>query len=159
MVVVLDTASFRRLTRGVGMADSCTAIDPALERKCLKLAVDRAGSLIDEWRQTCGCELVEVLINHWEPLKALVVIDAPGALDQRARKRLNQLGFKDTIDKLVVRLACHTADRTIVSDDGHFWDPNPALKGDPAGVTASTLARELDITVMVLATLIQVCHE
>ena len=47
--------------------------------------------------------------------------------------------------------------RTIVSDDSDFWDPDTSRKGDPRGAVATALREELDLTVVVLATLVRAC--
>lgn len=165
MDVVLDTASLHRLlcrprrTRGrIGGRWSLeTPLDEPIRGGRVAVALDRAQGLVSEWEQTCGRELVGVVLARWEPLRGILIIDTPPPLGGRITRRLRCLGFRDTVDKLVLRLALAIRDRVIVSDDSDFWDPRRRdSRGDRNACVARLCRDELQVTVLVLGMLIRV---
>jgi hypothetical protein len=53
----------------------------------------------------------------------LVIVAKDGKIEGALKRRLKELGFEDTVDRLIVRTCLSTTDRRIVSDDSDFWDP------------------------------------
>jgi hypothetical protein len=121
----------------------------------LLLVLDRAGGLESEWVETCGKETVGVILSKWEELKGVTFLPAPHSLHHHITKRLRLLGFSDTIDKLILRLAAVTADHIVVSDDNDFWDPKLTTERGNANAPVTRLCREqLGITIMLLRPLL-----
>ena len=72
------------------------------------------------------------------------------------RKKLRQLKFEDGGDRLVLRIAIVTADRTIVTSDPDFWDPaNKASVGNSNAPVARILKDDEEIRVMTLEALLK----
>jgi hypothetical protein len=125
-----------------------------MRKKMLILVVDIGGGLINEWMQTCGKELIQVLLNRWEGFGAIVMRE-PLNIDRHIFKTLRQLGFIDTIDKLILRLGMACCDHMIVSDDSDFWDPcRPSVRGNKNAPVASICRERLGITILQLTSLI-----
>lgn len=162
MDVVLDSSSLNHLLRsprkrrGGGQEEFECSIDPFINSGKLRLALDPARALVDEWRQTCDSEAVQVLITQWEANNGIFVVDAAGKISPADTKTLKSLGFNDTCDKLVVRIALVTDDRIIVSEDSDFWDPKTkANRGNKNAPVARLLREAMEITVLGLAILIR----
>lgn len=118
------------------------------------VVLDRDLALLDEWRRTNGPELVNAIYEKWYNAQGVAFVNAT-KLHVHVRKRMRQLGFEDTGDKLIVRIANSDTDRNIVSEDGDFWDPaDKKQKGKPGAEVARLLSNELNIT---LHTLGQLC--
>jgi len=87
----------------------------------------------------------------WTDLGGLHYLRSQPSLPPQLRRRLTQLGFSDTIDRLIVAIALCTTDRHIVSEDSDFWDPrDPGRKGDPRAPVATLLDRDATISVRTL---------
>ena len=154
MKVVLDTVSLNQLLLDHSRAALTSLVEPSLKSGALAFVVDRDQALIHEWCRTCGWELVQVLVARWEPMGGFIVPEDVPALERTVARRLRRLGFTGTIDKLVLRLAVATPESRIVSEDGDFWDPDSARRGDPAGRIATLLRDQLNVVVMLLAGLL-----
>lgn len=89
----------------------------------LTFMVDPDRGIIDEWSNTASPEAVAQLVIQWEALGGLRVVRKLGKLDAADSKKLRLMGFDDTIDKLILKVALATDDKIIVSEDGDFWDP------------------------------------
>jgi hypothetical protein len=162
--VVLDTVCLQHLLRRprVRRARSGprskleTTLDGPIQNKSLRLVVDAARGLIGEWEQTCGREVVGVVINRWEIFGGIVVISDVPRIPASVSKRLRHLGFAGTIDRLILRLALGAKDRTVVSNDTDFWDPsNTTRPGDPQAPVARLVRQELSVTVLLLITFVR----
>jgi hypothetical protein len=117
--------------------------------------LDRAGGLQGEWIKTCGEELVAVVITKWDELEGISFADTPAKIHHHIVKKLKVLGFNDTVDKLILRLAVETQDHTIVSDDNDFWDPKSTKKrGKPNAAVARLCREQLGIKITLLAPLL-----
>jgi hypothetical protein len=163
MEVVLDTSALQQLLlkpcKAKGATYSIeTSIDGFIKSRQLVLAVDASGGLIDEWRQTCGREPVQVLVALWESnggLHAVATKDI-AKLAPHIAKELRQYGFDDTIDKLVLKIALALKDKTIVADDGDFWDPrNRHARGRSTAVVARLCRQRLCVTILLLSGLMR----
>jgi hypothetical protein len=164
MEISLDTVCLSKLLRTrattrqprLSTGTSCTVFDDAINRRRLRLAVDVNGALINEWEETCGRELIRVLVAKWEPIDALKVIRRLPSIPYRCRTKLRRLGFVDPIDKLLLKLAIATRERILVSDDSDFWDPaDSAQRGDPRAQIAHICQTELRVSIWLLVTLIR----
>ena len=160
MDIVLDSVSLNHLLRAPRRVRERfseavgTPIDPAIEKGHLRLALDASRGLTSEWAQTCGAEVVHVLITKWESAKGLFVVDQLGKLPTLQRKQLLDFGFTDTCDKLIVKIAIATEGRIIVSDDSDFWDPSTVENyGNKNAPVARLLREDLGITLLVLKSL------
>lgn len=162
MEVVLDTVCMNSLVRrprikGVAQGAKLrfeTSIDPHLESGRLTLCLDDAGGLLDEWRRTCGPEVIQVLITKWE--SAIRTIPNPASLDTSMSRALRQLGFGGAIDKLILRIALCTEDKTVVSNDPHFWNPrDPQERGNHLAPVASLCRDRMGVTVWLLLMLME----
>lgn len=166
MEVVIDTESINRLLRSFKPSrkrrdkralDNLlqTSLDGPIQKKQVVVIVDLAGGLIDEWKRTCGSEYIQVLITRWEPLGGIRAINPVSKIERAVSRQLRQLGFSGTIDRLILRIALSTSDRTVVSEDPDFWDPaNPRSRGDRNAPVASLCCTQLGIKVLLLATLL-----
>ena len=106
-------------------------------------------------RRTCGAEIIGVLAAKWEACDGITVVRDVPRLPNAVARALRQLGFNDTIDKLVLRLSTSTRNRIAVSDDGDFWDPRDAAERGKKSACVARLCREqLDVTVMLLGTVL-----
>ncbi|GAH66670.1 unnamed protein product, partial [marine sediment metagenome] len=88
------------------------------------LVVDDRGGLIGEWFQTCGAEYVKNFLVRWEPFGAVTQVNAINSIGFPFSRQLTQLGFKGTVDRLILRIAIVTDDKTVTSEDSDFWDPS-----------------------------------
>ena len=132
-----------------------TVLHQPLRTGKARLVVDVAGGLIDEWCDTCGREVIQVLVTKWEGFGAVDPV-VPGKVPSHIAKNLRGLGFQDTIDKLILRIALATGDRTVVSDDSDFWDPaQPSKRGQTDAPVARLCRDKLQITVMLLKTFLR----
>ena len=163
VVVVLDTVSLchllrtpRRVKPRDRKASFETALDRPMEEEKLSLALDTTGGLVSEWQQTCGEDVVGVVLTRWVDLNAILYIDKPSKLGTAITKKLRQLGFDDTIDKLILRIAGSTVQRTVVSDDNDFWDPRSTkLRGNRNARVAKFCREELNIVIMLVGPLLK----
>lgn len=167
MEVVLDTVVLSHLLRSprvtVTRADETKRIDGlstitrAMQKRVLRFVLDQQGGLQTEWEQTCGEEAVKQLINHWDQYSGVKLVTPMQSIrPSHASRRLRQLGFDGTIDKLIIRIALALHERIIVSIDPDFWDPSEQRRvGDPAGSVVSLLRNELTITVIILIAFIR----
>ncbi len=162
MEVVIDTVSIHHLLCSLKLSKTSrekeyyeTSLDrPLKEGKCT-LVVDGAGSLIDEWCQTCGPEHIQDLITHWESfaVSALVYKNPVSKLPSLISR---QLRFMGSIDRLILRIAMATSDRIVVSEDSDFWDPAcPGKRGDPNACIAKLCHERLRITILLLEMLLE----
>lgn len=164
MEIVLDTSSFQHLIRFSPSPSAhsrvisnviTTSIDNPLKQGKLTLAIDDKEGLIGEWSSTCGDDCVKVLIDRWAGLGAVNLVTPARSINNPISNKLRQFGFTDTIDKLVLRIAVKTSDRTVVADDGDFWDPaNNSLKGNPNACVAKLCGDSLNIRILLLATML-----
>lgn len=127
-------------------------LSAAVERRRLQVCADLGGGILGEWEKTAKRDVVHQLIVHWQQFKGWQLVEPAKALPYNVARALPGLGFKDTVDKLVLRTACATADRRVVSNDPDFWDPKDkdstgdsdapvaALCRDGLGITVSTLS-------------------
>lgn len=148
MDIVLDTVSLSYLINDHPTSANLFAA-PKQGKYNYRLAVDDNLSLVDEWCQTCGKDIVASLLGQWEPFGGILRV-SPSSIPYQARRKLNQLAFTDTIDKLIIRIALSTVDRTIVSDDCDFWDPDPTKRGSDKGCIALLLRKDLNVRVCLL---------
>jgi hypothetical protein len=124
----------------------------------ITLAVDSQRGLISQWQETCGIEVIKVLITRWEGLGGIFVIENPLRRPKPAiskRLRILCFGLKSPIDTLILRLALTTADRIIVSEDSDFWDPtkpknDSRVLGNPNAPVARLCWEELGVTILLL---------
>lgn len=127
-----------------------------MRQRRIMIALDQTRGLLSEWEQTCGRGVVGPLLARWESLQGILLIDNLPCLDRRITRRLRSLGFQDTIDKVVLRLALAIDGRVVVSDDCDFWDPRkPTSRGDRNACVARLCREQLSVTVMVLGMLVQ----
>jgi hypothetical protein len=119
----------------------------------LILVVDKNLGLISEWERTCGHDARAIIVK-WIDLNYLKMISATPSLPGFAARRLLALGFKDTIDKLILRISLVVVNHTIVSDDPDFWDPrNKNNKGNPHAPVAAFCQETLDVNLLLLGQL------
>lgn len=160
MEIVLDSVSLQHLLRNLepreGSGGYETALDRPMRNGGLILVLDNVGGLEGEWVKTCGKEIVGVVLSKWEELKGVSFIPAPPAIHPHITKQLRILGFTDTIDKLILRLATTTADHVVVSDDNDFWDPKSTTERGNRNAPVTKLCREqLGITITLLRPLLR----
>jgi hypothetical protein len=129
-------------------------LDEPLRLQKITLALDASLGLVSEWEKTCGPD-IKVLVARWGEQGGIILVKNLHNPEQAINRRLQRLGFgRDTIDKLILRIALGTKDRTIVSDDSDFWDPTKPndnrVKGDPKAPVALLCKQELGITILLL---------
>lgn len=124
----------------------------------LQLALDASKGLISEWERTCGPD-IRVLETYWVEQGGIHLVQNPPNYGSAISRRLKILGFGvDTIDKLVLRIALGTKDRTIISDDSDFWDPkkrhNNTAVGNRNAPVAKLCRDELGVTILLFGMLL-----
>lgn len=159
MQVVLDTVVVNHLLRrpaaGRKAASFSTSIDEYIDNGRLTVHVDKDGGIIDEWKDTCGREYIEALMIRWYDAKGLFSVHKPGRIPPATVNKLRQLGFDDTIDKLLLRVALSEVkgitDKIVVSNDSDFWNPaNPNDVGERNAPVAKLLRDEIEVIVYTL---------
>jgi len=117
----------------------------------LIFAVDSDGGLIDEWKKTCGVEIVKQLLIIWEPYGGIVTYKLNTKIPNTINNALRRLGFKGTIDRLILKIAVQTNDKKIISDDKDFWNPRDTKSlGVHNSIVAQFLLNNLSIEVFIL---------
>ena len=168
MEVVFDSVTLNHLLRPPKASSRARRPAPARENPLdrwislgkITLAIDFPRALVDEWEKTCGPD-IKVLVAHWGDIEGIIFIKNLQNPPQPTFRRLRNLGFgRDTIDKLVLRIAMRTEDRTIISDDSDFWDPqkpnDSRMKGNPNAPVARLCKDELNVTILLLKKLIDI---
>lgn len=123
MDIVLDSvciSSLLRTRRPDRVVDDLTK---RIERHLVRVIVDGDGGIVSEWEETCNRELVHALIAKWESVRGFESCRKLGKIPADLKNKLRQLGFADTVDIVILRVALVVTDRTIISDDSDFWDP------------------------------------
>lgn len=163
MDVVLDSVVVSSMLRGEVAEElldeelPCTCLDRFMRTGDLRAALDRDGGLLDEWRRTCDAEVIGVILTKWEELDGVVVVNGLGRIPPATGKRLRMLGFNDSMDRRIVRIALGTPDRRVSSTDTDFWDPDRSNRraiGESNACVARLLRDELGVVVMTLMQLI-----
>lgn len=157
MQVVLDTLCLSHLLRRPVQSRSQrsvarTSLDKPIQTGRLFIVIDNTRGLIDEWSRTCGVESVRVLVNAWE--RGIIPVK-PAKIPPAVTKQLNQLGFKKTIDKLIIRVAIAKG-KKIVTNDCDFWRPGDTSSvGQKNAPVALLCKRDLGLDIMRLQTLMR----
>lgn len=156
MNIVIDTVSVSHLLRcKTSIKEKGTCLDQHIRTKKIKILLDKNGGLIGEWIQTCSEELIYVLINNWEQYGGVEIINEISKTNQAQNKKLRQMGFKGTIDKLILRLAISVPRTSIISDDNHFWDPrDKRQKGSSSARVAKYIKNEFNVRVLLFSILL-----
>lgn len=168
MEVVIDSVTINHLSRPPKASSKARRPPPTRESlldrwirlQKIHLAIDSPRALVDEWHKTCGPD-IKVLVAHWGENNGIVFINELRNPPPPTFKRLRSLGFgKDSGDKLILRIALGTKDRTIVSDDSDFWDPKKSddrrMKGNPNAPVARLCKNELNVTILLLKMLMDI---
>lgn len=155
MDAVFDTVSVKQLVNCISRDSLTTSIDAFLRERILQLRVDADGALIDEWARSCGLTIIQPLVSQWNDWGAVVVTRPVTKLPTPVRGKLRKLGFTQTIDKLVLRIALASTDKRVVSEDSDFWDPADVKSPGNHRAVVATICRDcLGITVLILSMLI-----
>jgi predicted nucleic acid-binding protein len=144
---VLDTNVIVSISRAPTTPpnDKLTA---AIEGRRLRVCVDATGGIVSEWQNTAKRDVVQQLIIHWQQFKGWQIVAPANALPRDVSRALQQMAFKDAVDKLILRTALHTDDKRVVSNDPDFWDPKDQRRVGDANAPVARLCREeLHITV------------
>lgn len=158
--IVLDTVSLQHLLRKPGKCNSgkgrglCTLLDEPISRRRLEIGVDSGGALIQEWRRTCGDELITLLVTRWSDLGGLRSVNNLPKVPNVILRKLRRMGFVGVIDKLIIRIAITLTEKQIVSNDSDFWDPsNTNSLGNDDACVARLVREHLGVCVILLPTL------
>lgn len=131
-----------------------TSLDAYIAEKRLKLAVDPNRALVDEWQATCGPEVVKAAIMKWEATDGVYTVARLGRLTNAHTNKLLQFGFGDAVDKLILRIAVASTNRTVVSNDSDFWNPKAKCDRGKKNACVTRFCRErLNVSVLLLGTL------
>lgn len=161
--VVLDTVSLLHILRAPKVKGSKraqvsrleTVLDGPMKKSKLILRLDTPAGLLSEWKQTCGTDAVEVVFTRWTELKAIRLVEVLPKLNPSVAKRLRLLGFRDTTDKIVLRLSLDATDHVVISDDNDFWNPaDPADRGKKNAPVARLCREELGVRITLLKPII-----
>src|SRR5262249_38883086 len=127
--VVLDTCVVAVISR-TPKSPPADTLSSAVKKKKFRVCADLAGGLVGEWEETANAEVVRQLIVYWEQHPGWKLGD-PQVFPQHVSKKLTALGFTQTIDRLIVRIAMGTSEKKVVTNDSDFWDPkNKKSAGD-----------------------------
>lgn len=159
MEVVIDSVNLNHLSRPPKASSKARRSAPTSESlldrwirlRKIMLAIDSQRALVDEWQKTCGPD-IKTLVAHWGDNEGIVFVGNLRNPPQSTARRLRILGFgNDTGDKLVLRIAMRTKDRTIISDDSDFWNPSDSrAKGNPNAPVAKLCKEELKVTILLV---------
>jgi predicted nucleic acid-binding protein len=150
---VVDTNVVVSLSR-TPTAPPNDGLSAAIARRRLCVCADLQGGIVDEWERTAKRDVVQQLIVHWQQFKGWKLV-APVSLPRSAARALEQLNFRDTVDKLILRTAASTTDRRVVSNDPDFWDPNnKGSVGDSSAPVARLCRSKLGIEVSSLSAIV-----
>ncbi len=159
MQVVVDSVSMNHVVRSQRKSGShfATILDRPIKDGRLTIALDAARGLESEWENSCGPELIKILVIKWKDLNGIVWIRNVRPLGGAVVKHLKSLGFKDQpIDKLVLKLARETNDHIVVSNDSDFWDPRDTKSpGNGNAPVARFCKRSLGIEIILLKSLLK----
>jgi len=143
---VVDTNVIVSITRAPSVPpnDELTA---AVERRRLQVCADREGSdreggIVGEWQRTAKPDVVRQLIIHWQQFMGWKLVDPAASLPAEVARALARLGFRDTVDKLILRTALNTKDKRVVTNDPDFWDPKDTKNFGKANAPVAKLCRE-----------------
>jgi hypothetical protein len=168
MQIVIDTVCIAKLIKNIGpIRDGGKKIKPEILGTPLDIylmkgqvivLLDNVEGLKGEWENTCGKEYIEEILTQWnDNYKSVVKIEPVRSIGYPHSKKLKMLGFKDNIDRLVIRIALSANERNIISDDPDFWDPNDKnVKGDPNACVAKLCRESLGITNWLLDNFLQI---
>jgi len=162
---ILDTVVVHHLLRGFrpkkdrkSKPRATTAlqdIELKLRRKRFRVVADNGSGLVSEWHRTCGEENVKQLVIKWSEFDGIKLVQPRTAIEpRRIASMLRNLGFRDAVDKLIVRTALANGARTlIVSIDSDFWDPSTTGRvGDATAPVAYALRTHLRLSVVITET-------
>lgn len=151
MDIVVDTVSMQHICRGSNKGHD--VVSTGVSNRKLRVAIDRARSLVDEWKQTANPEVVKNLLIRWSDQGGVVAVHER-KMPRGLATLLAKHGFVDTCDKLAVRIATATTDRIIITEDSDFWDPRDSnRKGDRNAPVAKALWDEESIVPLTLGEL------
>ncbi len=126
-------------------------LSAAVQGRRLQVCVDLPGSIVSEWERTANRDVVRQLIIHWQQYKGWRLVDLAEALPADVSRNLPRLGFKDTVDKVILRTAFNTEGKRVVSNDPDFWDPKDRKNLGKTNAPVARLCRErLGVTVSTL---------
>jgi len=152
MQAVIDTVVMHHNCRAMLQTTEPTVLQRCVVQAALSIAVDPDQAIIHEWERTAGKEVVQTLVIEWFERGALFTVPSLGRIPPHTMRRLRLIGFDDTVDKLVLRVAMSTLDRIVVSDDSDFWDPadptHPGQIGDSRAPVAAILRSECNVQVL-----------
>jgi hypothetical protein len=139
--------------------EAVNPLERPISRRKLKLALDANNGLQSEWVRTCGLPAIKAFVVHCEQYDGIRLIKNPVSPGADASKKLKLLGFgSDTVDKLILKIALATDDKTIVSGESDFWDPTKpsdrSIPGQPNAPVARFCRERLGVTILLLRMLI-----
>jgi len=150
----IDSVTINHLIRNLKMTKKKsvkqieTNLDKHIDAKRLIIGMDKAYSLADEWKKTCGEEVIQMLLINWKDRKGIKIIQ-PRPISSNVSKKLRIYGFQDTIDKLLIRIALALTDKIVVTNDGDFWDPHDhSCIGDADAPVAKLCYERLDVLII-----------
>lgn len=139
--VVLDTNIIVSISRKP-TAPPNDKVSAAVEKKRVRIVVDAPGGIQGEWEKTANREVVQQLIIHWHQFQGWRLVPSIRGLPRKATTALRRMGFKDTIDKLVIRTAYSTLDKRVATNDPDFWDPKDRDSFGKKNAPVAKLCRE-----------------
>ena len=140
-VVKVQQKKSKKIVLGI---DQITA---AMKEGRLILHADHVHGIFDEWKKTCGTEIIQQIVIQWEQTKNIKFCVASGAIRPAGLKQaLKNAAFNDAGDKLLVRISLsaistHAIPNFIIAtSDGDFWDPSDHDQiGDESAVVCAAL--------------------
>jgi len=121
-------------------------IEEAIKASRFRVHLDAGHGIQGEWGATCGHEIIQVVLTKWIDLAGVVRTPAASTLPNSLKRKLQNAGFSDTGDKLIVRLAVaalHVHKITVFhigTTDSDFWDPrDPSRRGNSSAPVACAL--------------------
>jgi len=116
--------------------------------------VDEAQALTAEWIKTGG-DGARALLGLWLSLGVVRFRQPARTIPVALRKRLGAKMLKDTVDKLMLRIAMASPISTIVSHDSDFWDPHDRRACGLAGAPVrSAILELLGVAVLLLDSIV-----
>jgi len=144
-------------SRKTGYLETC--LDAPLKKHSIILVLDYGKGLQSEWEKTCNPDLIQSVLTKWIELGIEVKTVSPNTLPEPMRRKLRSIGFTDTVDNLILRLANSLGDCVIASIDPDFWDPREDKGGSIVGNENSPIAKlcreELNALVLSLVQFMQ----
>src|SRR5687767_14620987 len=89
-------------------------LDERIRSGRLVIGADKARAIFHEWERTCGPD-IQTVLTKWAEWNGLLFVVPSSSLPRALRQCDERLRMRDTVDKLLVRIALALPGKTVVS--------------------------------------------